>query len=332
MTTRNLLTDVAGVRVGNAHDERLASGVTVVVFDEPAVGSIDVRGGGPGTRDSELLEPVMTVDRIDAIAVSGGSGFGLDAASGLQAYLREQGRGFPVGTARVPIVPCAILFDLINGGDKDWGRFPPYRELGYAAARQAAAQFALGSVGAGFGATSVNLKGGLGSASAKVGDFTVAALAAVNPVGSVTVGDGPHFWAAPFEQASEFGGRGPAPEVEAAALTPRTKGVPGASTTLVVVATDAVMNKAQAKRLAIMAQDGLGRAIYPVHTPLDGDIVFTAATGHRPLDDAWIDLMRIGNAAAGTVARAVARAVYEASALPFEGALPAYRDKFRDES
>src|SRR3954465_2611065 len=180
MAQRNLITDVACVKVGHADDARLGSGVTVIVFDQPAVGSMDVRGGGPGTRESVLLNPAMTIERIDAITLGGGSAFGLDAASGVMAWLAEQGRGYAMRSARVPIVPGAILFDLLNGGDKNWGRYPPYRELGYAAAAAAAETFARGSAGAGLGATTVNLKGGLGSASATVHGFTVGALAAVN--------------------------------------------------------------------------------------------------------------------------------------------------------
>src|SRR6478735_7992920 len=184
-TMRNLITDVAGVRVGHAADSRLGSGVTVIVFDEPATATIDLRGGGPGTRETALLDPAQTVSGIDAITLSGGSAFGLDAASGVQAFLREQGRGFAVRSARVPIVPAAILFDLLNGGDKAWGRYPPYRELGHAAAAAAGTDFALGSAGAGLGATTVNLKGGIGSASALTeGGVRVAALAVVNAVGS----------------------------------------------------------------------------------------------------------------------------------------------------
>ena len=155
---RNLITDVPGVKIGQAGDVRLGSGVTVVLFDAPAVGSIDVRGGGPGTRETALLDPAQTVEGIDAIALAGGSAFGLDAASGVQAWLKEQNRGFAVRTARVPIVPAAILFDLLSAGDKNWGRFPPYRELGYAAAASAGQDFTLGSVGAGTGATTVNCK------------------------------------------------------------------------------------------------------------------------------------------------------------------------------
>jgi len=325
---RNLITDVPGVLVGNADDARLASGVTAVVFEAPAVGSIDVRGGGPGTRESALLEPAQTVQGIDAIALSGGSAFGLDAASGVQAWLAEQGRGFAVREARVPIVPGAILFDLLNGGDKAWGRFPPYRELGYAAAERASADFALGSAGAGLGATTVNLKGGLGSASATAGAFTVGALVAVNAVGSVVVGGGPWFWAAPFEQAAEFGGQGFPSRLPEGALAPVTKGAPQASTTLAVVATDATLTKAEAKRLAIMAQTGMARAIYPVHTPLDGDVVFAVATGCKPAPDPAAGLTALGTAAANCLARAIARGVHEATALPFPGALPAWRDRF----
>src|SRR5665213_120890 len=208
MTARNSITDIPGIRVGHAGDAKLCSGTTVVVFDAPAVASVDVRGGGPGTRETALLDPAQTVEGIDAIVLSGGSAFGLDAASGVQAYLREQGRGFQVREARVPIVPGAILFDLLNGGDKNWGRYPPYREFGYEAAKIAGSEFALGSAGAGLGATTVNLKGGVGSASAVTrGGITVGALAVVNAVGTTVVGDGPHFWAAAFEQNGEFGGR-----------------------------------------------------------------------------------------------------------------------------
>jgi L-aminopeptidase/D-esterase-like protein len=325
---RNLITDVPGLRIGHAGDMRLGSGVTAVIFDEPAVGSIDIRGGGPGTRETALLDPAQTISGIDAITLSGGSAFGLDAASGLQAWLREQGRGFAVRSARVPIVPAAILFDLLSGGDKDWSRYPPYRELGYDAAANAGLNCALGSVGAGLGATTVNLKGGIGSASAMIDGIAIGALAAVNAAGSVTVGDGPWFWAAPFEQGGEFGGRGiPAP-TSPDALTPRTKGMARTSTTLVVVATDAVLSKAQAKRLAVMAQTGLARAIYPVHTPLDGDVLFTASTGRKALADPLVALSQLGAIAANVVARAIARAIYEATTLPFPNAWPSWQDKF----
>jgi len=329
MPARNLITDIAGIRVGHAGDAALGSGSTAVIFDRAVVASVDVRGGGPGTRETALLDPAQTVEGIDAIVLSGGSAFGLDAASGVQAYLREQGRGFQVREARVPIVPGAILFDLLSGGNKDWGRYPPYREFGYEAAKSAAAHFALGSVGAGLGATTVNLKGGIGSASATTRDgLTVGALCAANAAGGVTIGDGPHFWAAPFEQGDEFGGRGWPHELPAQALAFRSKGAPGSNTTLAVVATDAKLSKAQAKRLAVMAQTGLSRAIYPVHTPLDGDVVFAAATGAKALPDPVYSLSELGMLAANVLARAICRGVYEATALPFPAALPSWKDKF----
>jgi D-aminopeptidase len=329
MPARNLITDVAGVLVGHAQDAALGSGVTAIVFEEPAVASIDVRGGGPGTRETDPLEPAATVDRIDGIALSGGSAFGLEAGAGIQAWLRERGRGFAVGTARVPIVPGAILFDLLAGGNKDWGRFAPYRDLGYAAAEAAAAGFALGSVGAGLGATTLDLKGGIGSASAITPEgHVIGALAAVNAAGSVVIGGGPWFWAAPFEQDAEFGGLGLPAAMPPDALHHRTKGSQRESTTLVVVATDAILTKAQARRLAVMAQTGLVRSIYPVHTPLDGDVVFAAATGRKPLADPLLGLAELGTHAGNAVARAVARAVFAATPLPFGAALASWQDRF----
>src|SRR6478609_653871 len=329
---KNLLSDIPGGRVGHADDKALASGVTAVVFDQPAVAAIDVRGGGPGTREGALLDLANTVEKIDAIALAGGSAFGLEAGGGVQAWLAEQGRGFAVRGALIPIVPGAIMFDLLNGGDKAWGRFGPYRELGYAAAAAAATDFALGSVGAGLGATTANFKGGIGSASAATpGGVRVAALAVVNAVGSVTVGDGPWFWAAPFELNNEFGGRGlPAsftPDMLRARLKGGPQATPSENTTLVIVVTDAVLTKSQAKRLAMIAQTGMARAIYPVHAPTDGDVVYAAATGKKPIDPRF-GLTELGMVAANTVSRASARGVHSATALPFLGALPAWGDRF----
>jgi L-aminopeptidase/D-esterase-like protein len=330
---KNLLTDISGVRVGHADDAALASGVTAVIFDSPMVAAIDVRGGGPGTREGALLDVANTVERIDGIALSGGSAFGLEAGGGVQAWLAEQGRGFAVRGAVIPIVPGAICFDLLNGGNKRWGRFPPYRDLGYTAAAAASTNFALGSVGAGLGATTANFKGGIGSASAATQDgVRVAALAVVNAVGSVTVGDGPWFWAAPFEIGGEYGGCGLPPSFTPDMLAMRLKGGAAATavenTTLAVVVTDALLTKPQVKRLAVIAQTGFARAIYPVHAPLDGDVVFAAASGEKPVDP-LIGLTELGMIAANVVARAIARGVHAANALPFPDALPAWRDRFR---
>ncbi len=340
MPSRNCLADVAGLRIGQAGDARIGSGVTVVIFDEPCVASVAVGGGAPGLRDAALLEPGMSVERVDALVLSGGSAFGLDAPGGVQAVLRRQGRGFAVGEARVPIVPGAILFDLGNGGDKAWGCEPVYWHLGRAAAEAAVAGQAvvLGSVGAGLGATTATAKGGLGSASAAtLGGFIVGALVAVNALGSATVGDTPHFWAAPFERrwtsGGEFGGLGWPSRWPDDALDLRVKGSqpPGntpLNTTVAVVATDARLSRVEAKRVAVMAQDGLARALRPCHAAMDGDTVFAAATARVARQPEVGDVLAIGSLAADCLARAIARAVYEATALPFPGALPSWRDRF----
>lgn len=323
---RNLLTDVAGITVGHSEDLQLGSGVTVIVFEQPAVAAVSVLGGAPGGRDTDMLAPHNTVQSVDAIVLSGGSAFGLDAAGGVQAWLRERGRGVQVRDVRVPIVPQAIVFDLTNGGDKNWGRFSPYRDLGYAAACSQVVDFALGTVGAGTGATTATVKGGIGSVSAATSSgHTVSAIAVVNAVGSPTVGEGPWFWAAPYEVDAEFGGRGLPATCD---VTLRAKGGPGTSTTIGLVCTDAALTKAQATRLAIMAHDGLARAILPAHAPLDGDTIFAAATGARPMQDPVWELTELGHAAMLCMARAIGRGVYEATALPVAGAQPSWRDRF----
>jgi len=327
---RNLITDVAGVRVGNAQEARWRSGITAVVFDQPAAAAVDVRGAGPGTHETDILALENTVEAIDAIVLSGGSAFGLDAAGGAQAALRALGRGFQIGAARVPLVPAATIFDLLNGGDKDWGLYSPYRELGAAAVQAAGSDFAIGSAGAGFGATTADLRGGLGSASAVSPEgYTIGAIAVVNAVGQVTVGKGPHFWAAPYEIGSEFGGLGWPSPFPPEALALRTKAAPAGNTTTAVVATDAALTKRQARRLAVTAQDGLSRAVRPVHTPLDGDTVFAVATGVRPLAFPVLTLASLGALAADVLARAVARGVYAAaSSAGLTGLSPAWRDRF----
>ncbi len=325
---RNLITDVTGLAVGNAEDQAALTGVTVVLPDAPTIAAVDVRGGGPGTRETELLDPATTVERVDAITLSGGSVFGLDAAGGVVNWLAAQGRGFAVGDARAPIVPSAILFDLLNGGDKDWGETPPYPALGRMAAMEARRDFALGNAGAGLGATAGVLSGGLGSTSVVWEDgarkITVGALVAANPLGSVLIPGADVFWAWPYERDGEFGGKRPNnPPVDLDHAFPTEA---RANTTLAVVATDAALTQAQAQRVAMMAQDGLARAIRPVHTPLDGDIVFALSTGDQALADPLADIARIGMLAADCVARSVARGVYEANTI---GQFVSYRDRFR---
>lgn len=313
---RNLITDVRGLRVGNAEDAGVKTGATVLLGDAPITAGVHVMGGAPGTRETDLLAPDKTVERVDALVLSGGSAFGLDAASGVADGLRAQGRGFAVGDQLVPIVPGAILFDLLNGGNKDWAE-NPYKRLGAEALAVAGAAFALGSVGAGAGATTATLKGGLGSASAVLpSGHVVGALVAVNALGSAIVGDGPEFWAAPFEIGNEFGGLGPArgyPHVQ----LPRTKLDAHANTTIGIVATDAVLSQSQCTRMAVAAHDGFARALMPSHTPMDGDLIFAAATGARILENPVADGLALGHVAAMCMARAIARAVY--AATPAEG-------------
>ena len=326
----NLITDVPGVNVGHAEEAAVASGVTAILLDRDNVASGSIRGGAPGGRDTALLDPEMTVTGLDGVVLSGGSVFGLDAAGGVISFLRYQGRGLKIGSAIVPVVAQAITFDLLNGGNKDWGRMPPYWELGRrAAAGATGGAFAMGSVGGGFGATTANLKGGLGSASTTTrSGFRVGAIVVVNAVGRVTVGDGPHFWAAPYEVAGEFGGLGSPATAAPGALDMHIKANAPPSTSIAFVATDAIMTKAQAKRLALMADDGLARAIRPAHAPMDGDTVIAAAMLRTPMRQGLVDLTEIGSAAADCIARSVARAIYMATALPYPGALPAWGDKF----
>ncbi|PCI86868.1 MAG: peptidase T4 [Hyphomicrobiales bacterium] len=331
---RNLISDVDGIMVGNKADEKLKSGVTAIVCETPYIAAVHVMGGAPGTRETDLLSPENIVEEIDGLILSGGSAFGLDAASGAQAAIREMGRGFEIGPLRVPIIPAAILFDLMNGGDKDWGQYPPYREMGYDAVRAAGAEFELGSIGAGTGALTAVCKGGLGSASSVITlddgqKITIGALVAVNPLGSPLVGDGKHFWAAPFEIDEEFGGLGVAHPFPNDAYDLRIKGreaqKSGANTTIAVIATDAVLNTAQAKRLAVASHDGFARAIYPSHTPLDGDLIFGLATGKSGVAPDISQQIDLGAVAANTMSRAIARGVFAASCADND-VLPVWND------
>ncbi len=323
---RNLITDVAGLVVGNAGDERIKTGVTVLSGATPFVAGLHIMGGAPGTRESDLLAPDKLVQEVDALVLSGGSAFGLDAASGVADALREAGRGFEVEGQRVPIVPGAILFDLINGGDKEWEE-NPYKRLGREALAAADTDFALGSHGAGMGAIVAGLKGGLGSASLVLENgLTVGALVAVNAVGGVTRGPGGHFWAAPWEMGGEFGGLGDGVGFDPAEL-PVTKLGARRATTIAIVATDAALSQAQATRMAVAAHDGMARAIHPSHTPYDGDLVFGVATGARALGDPAIDPLLLGHAGAVCLSRAIARGVY--AARPAIGdILPCWCEKY----
>ena len=310
---KNLITDIEGVLVGNANDAELKSGVTVVTCKNSFVASVSILGGAPGSRETDLLKPSSLVDKVDAIVLSGGSAFGLEASSGVMDCLREQKRGYAVGDIRVPIVPSAILFDLNNGGNKDW-QSNPYPSLGRKAFESASDNFSLGTEGAGTGAVAGDVKGGLGSASLILeGGIAVGALVAVNSLGSPLVSGSKHFWAAPFEVDNEFGGFGLAKNFDALSEPdiPKLKNK-GGNTTLAVIATNASLDKAGCERLSIAAHDGIARALFPAHSIFDGDCVFALSTGRgKALTPA--DQVRLGHGASVCLARAIARAVYEAT-------------------
>ncbi len=325
---RNLITDVPGLRVGNARNDAIKTGTTVLTADEPFAASVHVMGGAPGTRETDLLAPDKSVAEVSALVLSGGSSYGLDACSGVVDGLRAAGQGFRIGPALIPLVPGAILFDLLNGGEKDWDE-NPYRALGRTAYEAAAPEFELGTAGAGTGALTAMLKGGLGSASFVLENgVTVGALVAANPVGSATTPGERHFWAAPFEIDGEFGGLG---TDGAAGLGRRLDSRKAqaarerANTTIAIVATDAALTKAQCQRMAVAAHDGIGRAIVPAHLPGDGDLVFAASTGAKQLADPHMELGLIGHAAALCLSRAIARAVYLARPAPGD-LLPCWSD------
>ncbi len=321
---RNLITDVPGLTVGHATDERVRSGVTVVLCGADWPAAVDVRGGGPGTRETDALSPENLIGRAHALVLAGGSVFGLGAADGVTAALSARGVGLQLrpGSPAIPIVPAAVLHDLGNGGDKSWGLEPPYRQLGGRALDAAAADFVLGSVGAGRGAMAGLIKGGIGSTSlALEEDLVVGALVAVNSIGSALMPDGRTFWAWPFELNSEFGAAPPPtapmdtsdPAPDESRLLTIARLQPGANTTLGVVASNADLSTVESKRVAMMAQDGIARALRPAHTPFDGDTIFAVANGEVALGrgpQRAAAVARIGSAAADCLARAIARAVY----------------------
>jgi L-aminopeptidase/D-esterase-like protein len=323
---KNLITDIAGLLVGHAADENARSGVTALLCAAGWAASVDVRGGGPGTRETDALASENLVGRAHALVLAGGSVFGLAAADGVAASLSMQGIGLQLRlkSPAIPIVPSAVLHDLANGGDKNWGLSPPYRELGIRAIAAAGTDFALGSVGAGRGAMAGLLKGGIGSASVDLHDgLMVGALVAVNSVGSPLMPDGKTYWAWAFELGQEFGGGGPPrsamdlgdPAPDESRLLAIGRLTPGANTTLAVVACNADLNTVECKRVAMMAQDGIARALRPAHTPFDGDTVFALASGELVLEKNLLrpaQVGRIGSAAADCLARAIARGVHEA--------------------
>lgn len=313
---KNSILDVGGLSVGQAHDVAVKTGVTVIIPDGPATCSVDVRGGGPGTREIMALQDGGLIEQVHGIALSGGSVYGLAAADGVTAWLGAQGRGFIArpGIPVSPIVPSAILFDNANGGDKDWGVDPPFRRLALSACNAMCGHLSEGAYGAGFGATAGLYPGGLGTASEVVEGITVGALIAANPVGSPYMPNSHVPWAWPYEVGDEFGGARPAVDyalTEASDTKLAFLKAAGQSTVIGAVATNAQLSQKQLRRLAIMAQDGIAMAVQPAHTPLDGDTLFALSTGDKPCGSP-VDLAALGAAAARCVARALMRGVHHA--------------------
>lgn len=316
------ITDVGGLRVGHYTDARRPTGCTVILFDEGAIAGVDVRGSAPGTRETDLLNPINTVQQVNAILLSGGSAFGLSAADGVMRYLEEHGRGYHVGPWTVPIVPAAILFDLNIGN----GKIRPDSQAGYAACKAATAvNTEQGNVGAGAGATVGKLfgagsamKSGLGTASLKISGagLVVGAIVAVNAVGDVR----DHTSGKLLAGARDADGKQLRNTMKAMLDGSAIHAQPGGNTTIAVVATNAILSKTEANKMAQMAHDGLARSIAPVHTSADGDTVFAAATGIGKIK---VEISQIGALAAEVLAMAVKQAVLAASSIP---GYPAYRD------
>lgn len=331
----NLITDVPGLLVGNANSDDGTTGVTVLLPKHGEMGAaVDQRGGAPGTRDTDALRPENAVQHIHGLCLAGGSAYGLSAVDGVQAFLRSRDQGLSIMGALVPVVPGAIIFDLYGGLENRWERFPPHREIAFAACNAADTEFSLGCVGAGAGSIAGAIKGGLGSASYldEVTGFTVGALAVVNSAGSVVMDDETGaFWAWPYEHGNEFGGRRSTTPVDPEPFYPKGT-IAGANTTIAVIATDAPLGRVTLSRIAVMAQDGVARAIRPVHAPYDGDTVFALSTAHpdkKPLATGSPEALRLaarlGALAADCLARAIARGVHEA-----EGAqdVPSWKDLY----
>ncbi|MBL6782113.1 MAG: P1 family peptidase [Alphaproteobacteria bacterium] len=322
---KNLITDIDGLRVGNASDDKLKSGVTVLTADQPFAAALHVMGGAPGTRETDLLAPDKMVSAIDALVLSGGSAHGLDAASGVMARLHQSGRGFAVGDQTVPIVPAAILFDLLNGGDKAWAN-NPYADLGGHAYDAAQTDISLGSHGAGTGATTATVKGGLGSASMMFDNgIIIGALVVANPMGSVHCPDSMQFWGATCEMDGEYGGLGVPVQHTPLRITTKQHPQQMSNTVIGIVATNLMLDKASLTRLATAAHDGIARAIQPSHTPLDGDLIFAASTGQHDIPCDAYDLAMLGHGAALAMTRAICRGIWHAETAAGD-TLPIMRD------
>ena len=316
----NLITDVDNILVGNAEDKNVGTGVTVLIPPIGSTAAADVRGGAPGTREVGALNPYNLVDTIDAIVLSGGSAWGLEAASSAANFIGKSGRGFKTteNIKNVPMVPAAILFDLSNGGSKDWGDTPPYNKLGIEAASKASIKFKLGNIGSGYGAKAGSLKGGLGSASFENEEgLKVGGLFAVNSFGSVVNSETGQFWAASDELNNEFGGMGAPQDLPEDILAGSSIGhaLEKSNTTIGIVATNAKLDSKTAKRIAIMSHTGMARAIRPIHTPVDGDVIFVVSTNTFDRELTYREINEIGELGARVCSRSISRAIYEAEKL-----------------
>jgi len=302
------------LRIGHAHDATARTGVTVLIPDAPLACAVDMRGGGPATRETDAVGPDATLGIAHAVVLSGGSVFGLAAADAVAADLSAAGTGLTLvaRTPPVPIVPAACLYDLNNGGAKDWGTAPPYAALARAALADTREDSASGSLGAGWGATAGAWRGGFGIASADHGGTTVTAYLAVNAIGSPLMPDGRTLWAWPFERDGEFGGRHPGAAMPAVPTLPvDIKGGLTTATCIGAVAVSTPQTRVALRRIAVMAQDGLARALRPSHAPFDGDTLFALAPQGRATDDPH-ETMALGALAADCVARAVAMGCWHA--------------------
>ena len=332
---KNLITDIPGIQVGHAEDNEIGTGVTVITGDNFFSAAVDVRGGGPGTRETDMLSLENSIGRADAIVLSGGSAFGLDACSEVQDLLRQDNKGYKVGKAIVPLVPGAVIFDL-NINDKPHvniiGEHSPWRKLANKAYKSAKTDFLLGSFGAGCGATTATIKGGQGSSSwsqifSNGKKYSVGAIVINNAVGNPLLNEGPHFLSAHLEFEDEFGGYGVCNDLYDNVL--RAKRLPpsigkteiiddiSSNTVIGVIATDAPLTRSNLKRIAIMAHDGIARSLSPAHTSMDGDTIFSITTRQNIKEQVLenVDIIALGARASDCVARACNRAIYEAKAV-----------------
>ena len=344
---KNLITDIPGIQVGHAEDNKIGTGVTIITGDKPFSAAVDVRGGGPGTRETDMLSLENSIGRADAIVLSGGSAFGLDACAEVQDLLRKDNKGYKVGKAVVPLVPGAVIFDL-NINDKPHvnviGEHSPWRILANKAYKSINTDFLLGSFGAGCGATTATLKGGQGSSSylqtfSNGREYVVGAIVINNAVGNPLLNEGPHFLSANLEVGNEFGGYGVSNDLYDNIL--RAKRLPlsteqsgifnniASNTVIGVVATNAPLTRSNLKRLAIMAHDGIARSLSPSHTPMDGDTIFAITTCQNIEEQLLenVDILVLGARASDCVARACNRAIYEAEAIG--NSKPGWKNLFR---